>query len=50
MGAFRVPMQIRNKEIDILYSHMKFSCKTDVKVGLVATVIGGRITFSVESI
>lgn len=50
MGAFRVTVQIRNKEIDILYSHMEFSCKTDVKVGLVTIVIGGRITFSIESI
>lgn len=42
MGAFRVTVQIRNKEIDILYSHIEFSRK-------VTTVIGGRVTFSIES-
>ena len=49
MGAFRVTVQIRNKEIDILYSHIEFSRKTDAKGRPVTTVIGGRVTFSIES-
>lgn len=49
MGTFRATVEIRGKEIEILCSHVEFSRKTDSKGRPVTAVIGGRVTFSIES-
>lgn len=49
MGAFRATVSMRGREIEILFSHLEFSRKTDNKGRPVTSVIGGRLTFSVES-
>lgn len=40
---------MRGREIEILFSHLEFSRKTDNKGRPVTSVIGGRLTFSIES-
>lgn len=49
MGALRATVSIRGREIDILFSHIEFSRKTDNKGRPVTSVIGGRLTFSIEA-
>jgi len=49
MGAFRATVSMRGREIEILFSHLEFSRKTDNKGRPVTSVIGGRLTFSIES-
>lgn len=48
MGALRATVSMRGREIDILFSHIEFSRKTDNKGRPVTSVIGGRLTFSIE--
>lgn len=49
MGALRATVSIRGREIDILFSHIEFSRKTDKKGRPVTSVIGGKLTFSIEA-
>lgn len=49
MGALRATVSMRGREIDILFSHIEFSRKTDNKGRPVTSVIGGRLTFSIEA-
>lgn len=49
MGALRATVSVRGREIDILFSHIEFSRKTDNKGRPVTSVIGGRLTFSIEA-
>lgn len=49
MGALRATVSIRGREIDILFSHIEFSRKTDNKGRPLTSVIGGRLTFSIEA-
>lgn len=49
MGALRATVSIRGREIEILFSHIEFSRKTDKKGRPVTSVIGGKLTFSIEA-
>ena len=49
MGALRATVNIRGREIEILFSHIEFNRKTDNKGRPVTSVIGGRLTFSIEA-
>ena len=49
MGALRATVSIRGREIEILFSHIEFSRKTDKKCRPVTSVIGGKLTFSIEA-
>ena len=49
MSAFRATVSIRGKEIEVILSQIEFSRKTDNKGRPVTSVVGGRVTFSIES-
>lgn len=49
MGAFRATVSIRGREMDILFSLIEFNRKTDNKGRPVTSVMGGRVTFSIEA-
>lgn len=49
MGALRATISTRGREIDILFSQIEFNRKTDNKGRPVTSVMGGRVTFSIEA-
>lgn len=49
MGSFRATLKLKGKELDVLFSNIEFSRKTDNKGKPVTNVFGGRITLTIES-
>ncbi len=49
MGAFRAVLELKGKQMDILFSGIEFSRKTDSKGKPVTNVFGGRIKITIES-
>lgn len=49
MGSFRAVLELAGKEIDVLFSDVEFSRKTDAKGKPVTNIFGGRIKIIIES-
>ncbi|MBM6845081.1 type VI secretion system tube protein TssD [Phocaeicola plebeius] len=49
MSVFRATVGIRGKEMEVILSQIEFNRKTDNKGRPVTSVLGGRVTFSIES-
>ncbi len=49
MGSFRAVLELAGKQIDVLFSDVEFSRKTDTKGKPVASIFGGRIKVTIES-
>ncbi len=49
MGAFRAILELEEKQMDVLFSSVEFSRKTDNKGRPVTSVFGGRIKVTIES-
>lgn len=49
MGSFRAVLEVKGEQMDVLFSSIEFSRKTDNKGKPVTSVFGGRITVTIES-
>lgn len=49
MGSFRAVLELKGEQMDVLFSSIEFSRKTDSKGKPVTSVFGGRITVTIES-
>lgn len=49
MGSFRAVLELNGKQMDVLFSSVEFSRKTDSKGKPVTGVFGGRIKIIIES-
>lgn len=49
MAGLRATVCLQGKDIEVISSHLEFSRKTDTKGRPVTSVIGGRITITIES-
>ncbi len=49
MGAFRAILELEEKQMNVLFSSVEFSRKTDNKGKPVTSVFGGRIKVTIES-
>ncbi len=49
MGSFRAVLELAGKQINVLFSDIEFSRKTDTKGKPVTNIFGGRIKVTIES-